>query len=261
MASRKILQRTCFIGVVLLVLGSVGNARLVGYQASSLTNSTLWSIDLETCEQIGIGVTGVTSVRAMDISPDDGHLYGVSYSSLYRFDTESGLGTLLADDILPYGAKSMSFAPDGRLFVLNSIQDESTLYLIDMGSGTASEIGTLPPYTNITAFAIDAEGRGIAWSNASAWLIEINLADGATTSLGHMSGGFEAFDYAPDGTLYATSYLQLWIVDPDERTSTCIGSFDMASSMYAFTVVPEPTTIALLGLGLLFLRRRCKAST
>lgn len=122
-----ILRKTLFVVVLTLAAGSFGYGNLVGYQASSLTNSTLWSVDLETCEQTGIGVTGVTSVRALDISPVDGELYGLSYHNLYKFDTQSGLGTLLAENILPSGAKAMAFAPDGSLYALNSIGEESTL--------------------------------------------------------------------------------------------------------------------------------------
>lgn len=128
--------------------------------------------------------------------------------------------------------------------------------MIDIGSGTASEISSLAPYTNVTALAIDREGTGIAWSKASGWLIEIDMADGSTTSIGHLPGAFEAFDHAPDGTLYGSSYITLYTIDPDERISSAVGNFSVAESMYSLTVVPEPTTAALLALGALWLCRR-----
>lgn len=252
----NMLAKILMVAVIILVATSSTHGTLMGYQASSLPNSTLWQIDLETLEQTGIGVTGVSSIYALDISPVDGDLYGLSYYDLYELDTETGIATSIA--ILPYhyGAKSMAFAPDGTAYVLSSGNVDAMLYSIDVNTGATTEVATLPPYTNVTAFAIDTAGNGIAWSTASNWLIHIDLTDGSTTSLGHLPGAFQAFDYGPDGILYASSLVGIYTIDVVNFDATFLGYFENISSMYGFAVIPEPATLLFLTIGMLGLLRR-----
>lgn len=256
MNMKNMVAKILMVAVIILVATSSTHGTLMGYQASSSLNSTLWQIDLETLEQTSIGVTGVPSINALDISPVDGDLYGLSFYDLYKLDTENGIATSIAKDILPYGAKSMAFAPDGTAYVLNSVDDDVMLYSIDVNTGATTEVVTLPPYTHVTAFAIDTAGNGIAWSTASNWLIHIDLTDGSTTSLGHLTGTFQAFDYGPDGILYASSEGGIYTIDVANLDATFLGNFENTSSMYGFTVIPEPATLLFLTLGMLGLLRR-----
>ena len=79
------------------------------------------------------------------------------------------------------------------------------------------------------------------------YLFEVDLSDGSTTSIGQLSGNFDAFDIGPDGTLYGWDYGDLYSIDLDNCAKTYINSFEHSGR--SLTIIPEPATLLLLGFG------------
>ena len=251
---------TIWVMVVVLVSTGVSKADLVGYMATYTDNSVVYFTNFDTGEQTPLGPSGISQLSAFDISPVDGYIYGIdidfsaSQPDFYRIATDNGVGTLIKIDILQpniWGAqRNLTFSSDGTLYGIVG----SDFFTINTLTGDTSVIGALNPYIDTHAFAINSAGKGIGWDSGANWLFEIDLTDGSTTSLGYLDGGFDAFDFGPDGVLYAWDSNKLYSIDTANLTATHLRTFGQTG--YAFAVVPEPTTLLLLGLGAVMLRRK-----
>ncbi|HUT59285.1 MAG TPA: hypothetical protein VNA25_15655, partial [Phycisphaerae bacterium] len=214
----------------------------VAYQLSYTENCTFYISNLQTGAQTPVGPTGVRYIDHLAVSPKDGTPYGLSYSGdLYTINVSTAVATLEANDTLPDGSVGgLAFAPDGTLYAaLRAGSLAGKFYAINIGTGGATEVGALHPYVSTRALAIDNAGRCIGWDGGAKWLFEANLADASTQSLGYLETPFEAFDYAPDGTLYGSNAGgALYVVDANQITATYIRQLGTASGVYAFAIVP-----------------------
>jgi len=263
--------------VLVLVAGGTSRADLTGYVVSYLQNDLVYFTNFDTGEQRLLGHTGFwedVEVKALAFLPIDGRLFAtISYASttsdnLHTIDTTTGA----ASGIGRVGLKNidnLAFAPDGTLYGITT-RDDPHLITIDTATGVTTAIGSGLPYTNISAFAIDQTGKGIAWrwNNANTWespLFEVDLTDGSTSLIGYLYGGFSAFDYGPDGILYGwqeggmgAGYIDnFYRIDVENLQATRLQSFQNGWSQFA--IIPEPATVLLLGLGALALLRRLRS--
>ena len=244
---------------VVLVTAGVAEADLLGY----LTGDTTIQPTNFTTGEVGVlGGTGAGKWVSLEASPIDGSVYGVTEAfgtpgegAFYQVDLITGLSSQIAD----FGSKSfqnLAFSPSGELYAISNSTIMPTLVEIDLETGDKQEVGSLPPYTNTYAFAISNSGRGIIWDDAQ-WLHEIDLSDGSTTSLGYLPGSFDSFDYGPDGRLYAWDSPDgyLWTIDIANLTLDYhVGNF--YGEGLSIALVPEPTTLLLLGFGTVMVRRK-----
>ncbi len=195
-----------------------------------------------------LGLSGIADIRALDTEPASGILYAADDDGqLWTVDTGTGVGTLIGN--MGRRIDSISFAPDGTLYAL---YEEALLRRIDTSTAVATTIGSRWPY-HITAFAVDSNGSAIGWDHDTSSLIAIDLTDGSTTSLGALSGHFDAFDYGPDGRLYGyrAELGTLYSVDIDSLTFTYEGSSVLGRAM-AVVPVPIPSAVLLGTVGLAY---------
>ncbi|HDY87049.1 MAG TPA: DUF4394 domain-containing protein, partial [bacterium] len=199
---------TIWVMVVVLVANSLSKADLIGYTANETGNSIVYLTDFDTGEQTVIGMpSGIDTITALEVSPVNGRLYAINlHENLYEINISTGVGTLLGNlNALGSGLHSLMFAPNGTLYGLSNWNDNG-LFEINTSTAETTLIGSLNPFISVTALAIDNGGRAIGYDSGADWLFEIDLTDGSTTSLGQLDGDFFAFDYGPDGTLYALDY-------------------------------------------------------
>jgi hypothetical protein len=241
---------TIWAMVVVLLATGISRADLVGYVA---TWSEVYLTDFSGTNT-SLGQSGIVDIRAIDISPIDGILYAADDSGqLWTVDTATGVGSLIGN--MGRRIDSMSFAPDGTLY---AIHNGTSLRSINTSTAVATAVGSTWSYNSI-AVAINNNNTAIAWDHTTQYLFEIDLSNGSTTSLGYLEGSdFDAFDYGPDGVLYAYDEddSKLYSVDVDNLTFAYEGSSVYGRSM---ATIPEPATLLLLGLGgIVFHRRSCK---
>jgi WD40 repeat protein len=207
-----------------------------------------------------LGPSGAYGFKAIEFSPIDESVYVTTNSGgFYQIDTFSGQANKIADTG-HLSLNNLAFAPNGNLFAVDSASDE--LVKVDLQTGNVTFIGSLSPYGDVTAFAIDNSGKGVGWDSGAEWLFEIDLVDGSITSLGHLPGSFDAFDYSPDDVLYGWDYLdgadggRLYGIDvANVGLDSYLGQF-YPGSMWSFTLTPEPSTLLLFALGAVMLRRK-----
>jgi len=194
----KSAKMTVWVMVVVLVATGVSKADLTAYIATWSSSSVVYTTDLVTGAQTPIGgPSGVSSVRALEVSPIDGTIFATTGPKFWSISRITGAGTLIGN--MQAYIINMAFSSDGSLY---GISDDDDLFEIDTLTGDTTLIGSLSPYISANAFAIDSYGKGIAWDSGANWLFEIDLSDASTTSLGYLEVNFDAFDYGPDGVLY-----------------------------------------------------------
>ena len=244
------MRRIIWISALFAVTQGIGGtvrADLLGYVATNTSNSVVYLTNFDTGEQTPLGPSGVTEIRALEYA--GGVLYAGAGTGgtkvLWQVDTTTGLGTVIGNTAQLI--HNLAATPDGRLYGSGHIWETERLLLFDTETAEASVVGSLAPYTAMAAFAIDHNGLAIGWDSGSNWLFRINLSDASTTPLGHLPGRFNAFDFAPDGTLYAwNAAYDLYEIDLATAESTFLGNYpDAACFSLAFAVEPGPLPIRM----------------
>ena len=258
---RNVKMTICVVAAVVLVVTGVSKADLEGYTSG---DSQVLSINFTTHDSVNLGPSGARGFRSLDLMPNNNDLYVTNnVGVVYQVDTASGIANEIVDTGNS-GLDNISFDASGQLFAVGS--SVGGLANIDLNTGVLTTINSSPwIYTSVTAFAINSANIALAWDSGAQWLFEVDLSDGTTTSIGLLPGTFEAFDFGPDGTLYTMesssstlvhvygiTYGSLLDINSYSRSSY-LGEFHSESGI---AVVPEPTTLLLLGLGGILIRRR-----
>ena len=241
------------IWMVVLAALMTGNvmAALDGYTASP-ASSVVYYTNFETGEQTPIGgPSSIPYIYTLEYSFFDETLYAASSNDLYSIDSSSGLGTLIKSNITESDINSLDSAPDGSLYATLRNND---FCRIDPLSGTSTLISSFYPTYFARTFTVINETTAIAWDRDDGWLFEVDLTDGSTTSLGYFEGPFEALEFGPDGMLYAWYVDNFFSLDVESMTSTYLQSFSVSG--HSMTIIPEPATLLLFGLGAVVLKRK-----
>ncbi len=217
---------------------------------------TLFSIDTTTLVKTTIGATGVTNGQFGDLAYDaaSGTMYwvaGRNDRSLYRVNLATGAATLIGNHGLTdafalgwTGAALYAQSTTGNVYTLNTTTGAPTL----VGSNTAYPGGYDWNPNTSQLVLLQGGGNGALYS--------INTANGAATLLNAGAGFVNDNDIAFDSALnayWAADYsgnLFRFNATTYARTTALTGIGNVASLELVEAQVPEPGTLALLGLGL-----------
>jgi hypothetical protein len=250
---------TVLVMVVFSLATGVAKADLMGYIATSTSNSVVYKINIDTGESTAYGPSGISPIRALEYV--NGVLYATSVGTgngLWTIDTSTGIGSFVGNTGIHID--DLAAAPDGSLF--GNISGSSTgdeLVTIDPNTGGTTLVGSMFPYISMSAFAISSDGTAVGWDSGAKWLFDIDLSDASTTSIGLLDdSSFLAFDYDTSGTLYGWTSRTVRSIDTVNLTSTSVQSFSFTGSGFTLIPIPEPTTVtlALAALCLVVGRRR-----
>lgn len=269
-------QSILVLAMVALSMLGMAEAGLVGYVG---TGKDVYWTNFESGQQTQLALNGlsiqVDYFESFAMSRVDGYLYAVGHwssplnvggrtieRSLYKIDPSSG--NVTNNVAFLSGSHGLQHLP------ALAIASDNTPYAIELrAAGDLYALvpppGNTDPYIGVThigqaipllALAIDGSNNGIAWSGPPSYqkLYWLDLSDASTTEIGDLSGDFSSLHYAPDGTLYAWGNKTLYEIDVGGLTATSLGSFSYGDSPFA--ILPEPSTLLLLGLGAVTLRRK-----
>lgn len=175
MQERRRVCSTCAAVTLGILLGMPETASageiyaITGAGSSSLTTSTLYTIDVGTGTVTTLGDTTVDHIVGIDFHPTTGMLYGLQSAGnnsslgfpgqLYSIDPADGTAVAVG---VPHGCSTpdISFAPDGTLYTwvetcgAGGLDELAT---VDLGNGSLSLFGA----SSVTPFA-----TGVAFDNA-----------------------------------------------------------------------------------------------
>lgn len=158
-----------------------------------------------------------------------------------------------------YGSShAIAFAPNGDLYLMN----QSRLSKVNTTTGETIYLADYSNHFKSISFSPDGDLFGLAITSSSAVpdeLWKIALEDFSLSFRGLSHGSIDTMRFGPNGILYGVtnnSYPDARVlinIDPADGSYTSIGSlggYGHEISGLAIRMVPEPTTLALIGLGL-----------
>lgn len=268
-AFRASLNAAVVCGALTLLLTAVpARAQLFVH---SLGDREFGQINLNT---LTYNLIGRTSVEFFDIAFNpSGDLFGITGRPadrrLYQIDPTNAVTTLVGNHNVQ-NLNALAFRSDGVLFAAGA----GTLYTMNPATGSVTSLGTMSGFNSAGDIAFDRNGN-LYMTTTTNQLVSLNQLNGSATVVGDL--GFDdvfgmAFD--PDANIMygisaASGGRRLFQINLTTGagfapltypSSINVGGGSFSREAVAI-VVPEPTTLALLGvgcsmLGALVVRRR-----
>jgi len=262
-----------------IAFGVTAQGRLVSFDTASPSNVTA-----------GFAISGLANneqIGGIDFRPNDGFLYGLgSQNNLYRINTSNGAATLVSplSQALNGATFGFDFNPTGPV-ALRIVSNTGKNYRVtNPGTGGTvvqdtdlnyvagdSQFGTKPnithvAYTNNFAGATSTVLYGIDAGTDS--LVRFGAPNAGTlNTLGmgtnlniNVLGGFDIS--GATGMAYAVtqntslSKSTLWGINLATGAGLDLGEIAGGETLVAFSIVPAPGSLAVMGLGFLASRRR-----
>ena len=226
------------------------------------------TVDVSTGASTVIGNSGV-SLTDIAFAPN-GDLYGVTFTSLYKINTHTGLATLVGNlgDVVNAGANALVFAPNGTLYAASALSPD--LFTVNPATGAATAVpGTLSVGS---AGDLAFNGGKLFLTARTNDLIRVDNLPGPVS--GSIVGplGFTdvlALATGDDGVLYGVEGTQILQVNTTTGHATLLINYfgnalagaNGATVLPAALSVPEPGSLVmgcisvLVGLGVARYRR------
>ncbi len=279
------------VGAAIALIPSSANAELL---YGLTTSSSLVTFDSASPSQLtsAVFITGLANneqLIGLDLRPADGNLYSLSsFGQIYRINSNTGVATFMSSvgTTLSGSSYGTDFNPVvDRLRIVSDTTQNLRVNVVTGGATVDTNLayasgdpnfGITPriagiAYTNNFAGAGSTTLYGIDYNNNS--LVLINPPNNGTVTtvgfLGISATGVNGFDISQSGVAYAALQTlaspgtKLYTINLATGAATLTGTVDGGGSNVllvglAAAPVPEPATIAALGLGAIALIRRRK---
>lgn len=194
------------------------------------TADTLYIVDDANFDLVEVGAFQAdSSMMDMAVTPD-GAIYTISYSAVYRIDSQTGLASTVVD--VPSGNVGMTFLPDGTLLAADNAGD---VRVIDPATGDISEIGSfgngyalagdLVAVANGTMYGIADEGPDGTEATSNV-LLTVDTNTGAATAIGPIGyAGVFGVAVANDHVYAFTRDGEIVEIDPVSGAGTLVRSY------------------------------------
>jgi hypothetical protein len=252
----------CLAAIVSLTIPLVAHGAILGvsYSNPSPAHGMTFMIDESTGTGASVGPSNINFLNSLARDKNNvfwsaGMPNGDLRNHLISIDPVTGAGSV--GPLLNFGAydtyiSALAISPSN---VLYGMATNDYLFTIDTQTGMGTFVGQVDHYQiGIQAMAFAPDGTLYGWGVMNYGLITINPATGAFTDVNPSVGAsdIQGMTFGPDGTLYGVRD-SLYRIDKTTGITTRISSGGGFADVrgIAFMPVPEPSTLALLGIGAL----------
>jgi len=251
------MQRTiCLLGILVLAGAALAQGP-IGYSVQSNGNDHLYRIDLSTGQATDLGLVGLNDAEGLSFGPG-GNLYAIGGTVMEFWNITTPPGNLVG----PTGPRSGIDAGlgyyNGVMYNMQGDSAGSYLYTINTNTGAATLVGRGTKFADNIAIL-----NGIGYAADFIFddsLFKVDLATGQFTLVGPLNIGNVSLQAGTDfygNTLYSlTSDGRIFTINTSTGQATFVANVSAGAGWEGLAIVPEPTSLLLLGLAGLLLRRR-----